>query len=156
MAVTHPPFRSRLCCVVLAASWIAIGAPAYAQATSDRQAITESALDYIEGFYNGDPARMERSLHPDLAKRIVRTDASGRPRLDHMTAPQLVQAARSRAGKATPADRQQKDVTVLDLFGQSASVKIVANDWIDYLHLSKWEGRWVIVNVLWEMKPPAR
>jgi AAA+ superfamily predicted ATPase len=146
----------RVCRVVLVASLLAVAAPARAQSTGDRQAITQTALDYIEGFYNGDAARMERSLHPDLAKRIVRTDPSGRLRLDNMTAPQLVQVARSRMGTPTPADRQQKDVTVLDVFGQSASVKIVANDWIDYLHLSKWDGRWVIVNVLWEMKPPAR
>ena len=36
----------------------------------------------------------------------------------------------------------------------AASVKIVAADWVDYLHLAKYNGRWVIVNVLWEMKPP--
>jgi hypothetical protein len=26
-------------------------------------------------------------------------------------------------------------------------------DWIDYMHMAKSNGRWVIVNVLWEMKP---
>ena len=41
----------------------------------------------------------------------------------------------------------------LDVFGNAATVKIVANEWIDYLHVSKIDGRWVIVNVLWEMKP---
>ena len=46
-----------------------------------------------------------------------------------------------------------KDVTVLDIFGNAASAKIIASDWIDYLHLAKWNGRWVIVNVLWEVKP---
>ena len=52
-----------------------------------------------------------------------------------------------------PADKQRKDVTVLDVFGNAATVKVIANDWIDYLHVSKVDGRWVIVNVLWEMKP---
>jgi hypothetical protein len=32
-------------------------------------------------------------------------------------------------------------------------VKVVAADWINYLHLAKFNGRWVIVNVLWELKP---
>jgi hypothetical protein len=27
------------------------------------------------------------------------------------------------------------------------------SDWIDYMHIAKFNGRWVIVNVLWEMKP---
>ena len=128
---------------------------ARSQAATDREAIVKTALDYIEGYYTGDAARMERSLHPDLAKRIVRMDPAGKPRLDHMGAPQLVKITASRANAPQPA-QQQKDVTVLDVFGNTASVKIVANDWIDYLHVAKWEGRWLIVNVLWEMKPVAR
>ena len=56
-------------------------------------------------------------------------------------------------GRPTPKEKQQKDVTILDLFENAACVKIVATDWIDYLHVSKFDGRWVIVNVLWEMKP---
>ena len=125
---------------------------ARSQAATDRDAIVKTALDYIEGYYTGDAVRMERALHPELAKRIVRMDAAGKPRLEHMGAAQLVKIAGSRAG-APPLQQQMKDVTVLDVFGNTASVKIVANDWIDYLHVAKWEGRWLIVNVLWEMKP---
>jgi hypothetical protein len=138
---------------VLAVLFVTAAAAAgYTQADADREAIVKTALDYIEGYYTGDAARMERSLHPELAKRIVRTDPAGKPRLEHMGAAQLVKIAGSRAN-APKLAQQQKDVTVLDVFGNTASVKIVANDWIDYLHVAKWEGRWVIVNVLWEMKP---
>jgi hypothetical protein len=119
---------------------------------ADRDAITATALDYIEGFYSGDAARMERSLSPDLVKRIVRVDAStGQSRIDGMDAQRLIAITRSRAGGPPPA-RQQKDVTVLDVVGNAATVKVVANDWIDYLHIARVNGRWVIVNVLWEMK----
>jgi hypothetical protein len=34
-------------------------------------------------------------------------------------------------------------------------VKLVASSWIDYLQIAKFNGRWVIINVLWEMKPKA-
>ena len=37
---------------------------------ADRDAIVRVALDYFEGWFDGDAARMERVLHPDLAKRI--------------------------------------------------------------------------------------
>jgi hypothetical protein len=124
-----------------------------AQTTPDAELIKQTALDYIEGWYEGNAERMERALHPDLAKRIVRTDPKGRSNLGAMGAMQLVQFTRSGGGKETPKDKQQKDVTVLDIFGGAASAKIVASDWIDYLHLAKFNGRWVIVNVLWEMKP---
>lgn len=128
----------------------------HAQTKSDAELIKETALDYIEGWYEGDAARMERALHPELAKRIVRTDARGRNGLGQMGAMQLVQLTRTGEGKSTPKEKQQKDVTVLDIFNNAASAKIVASDWIDYLHLAKWNGRWVIVNVLWELKPPAK
>lgn len=120
---------------------------------ADKAAITATALDYIEGWYEGNPERMERALHPDLAKRIVHTNAEGRSSLGQMSAMSLVQGVKRGGGKDTPKERQQKDVTILDVYGNTASVKIVASDWIDYLHIAKSNGRWVIVNVLWELKP---
>ena len=119
----------------------------------DAELIKQTALDYIEGWYEGNAERMERALHPDLAKRIVQTDPRGRFNLGQMSALTLVQSVRMGGGKDTPKERQQKDVTVLDIFGNAASAKIIASDWIDYLHVAKWRGRWVIVNVLWELKP---
>ena len=120
---------------------------------ADKAAITQTALDYLEGWYAGDAERMERALHPELAKRIMRTNAQGQSRLEQMGAMTLVQYTKRGGGKNTPKDKQQKDITILDVFGNTASVKAVAADWIDYLHIAKSNGKWVIVNVLWEMKP---
>jgi len=127
-----------------------------AQAPSDADLIKQTALDYIEGWYEGNAERMERALHPELAKRIVRTDERGRNNLGQMGAMTLVGYTRMGGGKDTPKEKQQKDVTVLDIFGNAASAKVVASEWIDYLHLAKWNGRWVIVNVLWELKPKTK
>jgi hypothetical protein len=127
-----------------------------AQSPSDADLIKQTALDYIEGWYEGNAERMERALHPELAKRIVRTDDRGRYSLGQMGAMTLVQYTRMGGGKDTPKDKQQKDVTVLDIFGNAASAKVVAAEWVDYLQLAKWNGRWVIVNVLWELKPKTK
>ena len=43
---------------------------------ADLAAIEHTALDYIEGFYAGDASRVERALHPELAKRIAHADAA--------------------------------------------------------------------------------
>jgi hypothetical protein len=124
---------------------------------TDTAAIRQTALDYIEGWYGGNAERMERSLHPDLAKRIVLHEAAtGRNRLDQMSALGLVQGTRRGGGTRTPLERQQKDVTILDRFENAASVKIIASDWVDYLHVARYNGAWVIVNVLWELKPESR
>ena len=120
-------------------------------------AIKQTALDYIEGWYEGNAERMERALHPELAKRIVQTNPqNNRSRLDQMSAMSLVLGTRRGGGKDTPKERQQKDVTILDVYENAASVKVVASDWIDYLHMAKFNGRWVIVNVLWELKPSTK
>lgn len=122
--------------------------------TDDLSAIKQTALDYIEGFYDGDAARLERSLHPELAKRIAHPDpVSGRSHLAEMSALALTRFTREKAGRPTPAAERQQDVVVLDVFENAASAKVIASTWIDYLHLSRFNGRWMIVNVLWEMKP---
>ena len=79
---------------------------------ADRQAITQTALDYVEGWYEGNPERMERALHPDLAKRIAITGEKGRSRLEQMGAMGLVQAVKRGGGKDTPKEKQQKDITI--------------------------------------------
>ena len=119
---------------------------------ADKAAITHTALDYIEGWYAGDADRMERALSPDLAKRMVMTNGQGRSVLQQMSAMGLVQNVKRGGGKNTPKERQQKDLTILDVFQNAACVKIVASDWVDYLQEAKFNGRWVIVNVLWELK----
>ncbi len=129
---------------------------AHAQSPADTAAIKQTALDYIEGWYEGNAERMERALHPELAKRIVRTNKEGMSRLDQMSAMSLVLGTRRGGGTKTPKEKQQKDVTILDVYENAASVKVVASDWIDYLHVAKYNGKWVIVNVLWELKPEKK
>ena len=142
----------------LFASALLLNSAAIAQIASpdESAAITKTALDYIEGWYAGDAARMERALHPELAKRMISTDPkTGRSQFNHMGAMTLVQHTRDGGGKKTPQDRQLKEVTILDHYNNAAVVKIVASDWIDYLEVAKFNGEWKIINVLWELKPKA-
>jgi hypothetical protein len=124
---------------------------AHGQAAADSLAIRAVALDYIEGWYAGDAERMERSLHPDLVKRIVGT-RSGASTLGEITAAELIAATSRGGGRQTPVARQRTDVRILDIFGNTASVRVDADAWIDYMHLALWNGEWKIVNVLWEQR----
>ena len=133
---------------------LAVAPAARAQTAADSTGIRAAALDYAEGWYTGDGDRMARAVHPELVKRILVTDtATGRAFVQTMGASALVNGARHGYGKATPTERQQKDVRILDLFGNAAVAKVVMADWIDYLQLVRADGRWQIVNVLWERKP---
>ena len=140
--------------IFAAALTAGLAVPVRAQTASDSAAIKATALDYIEGWWEGNAERMERAVHPDLAKRIINTNPqNGRNSLGHQSAMTLVQNTRRGGGKETPVAQQRKDVRILDIFGNTASVKVDAGTWIDYLHIAKWNGRWVIINVLWELRP---
>jgi hypothetical protein len=142
------PFRTWLALLTV----VPAGALA-AQTAADSAGIRRAALDYIEGYYEANAERMERAIHPELAKRIVRTNEQGRSQLGQMSAMLLVQGTRNGGGRETPTAERHKDVTIFDIYQNAASAKIYASGWVDYLHLAKWNGRWVIVNVLWELHP---
>lgn len=124
-----------------------------AQTAADSAAVRRAALDYIEGWYGGDAARMQRAVHPDLAKRIVRRDREGESWLSSTTADGLVHSTRLGDGKDVPPERQQKDVRILTMDGDMASVRLVSTKLVDYMHLARWNGGWRIVNVLWDFRP---
>ncbi len=139
---------------LLVAMVLSISVPLFAADAGDEAAIKATALDYLEGWYTGDAARMESALHPDLAKRVVRVDPEGkRDRVDGMSAMTLVQYTRKGYGTKVPADERRADITILDVYGNAACVKAVARDWVDFLQMGKINGEWKIINVLWEMKP---
>ena len=134
----------------------AVTGVAQPQSAADSAAIRATALDYVEGWYEGNPQRMARAVHPELVKRIVASDTVTRQSvLQNMGATALVNGTRHGYGKSTPKERQQKDVAILDIFRNAASAKAVMAEWIDYMQLARFNGRWVIVNVLWEKKPES-
>lgn len=122
-----------------------------AQTSEDSLAIRQTAMNYIYGFYEGNAERMEKALHPELAKRIVRTDPqTGRQRFDQMSALTLINITKAGGGKLIPQDQRIFEFEILDITGNNASVKTVAKGFFDYIHMSKWNGEWKVVNVLWD------
>ncbi|HEX7243135.1 MAG TPA: nuclear transport factor 2 family protein [Longimicrobiaceae bacterium] len=122
---------------------------AAAQSAADSAAIRAAATDYILGWYEADAPRMERSLSPELAKRIVvRNPATGKDEVENLTAKQLVDD--TGINEKVPAAGQRREITILDIFQNMATVKLVAAGWVDYMHLGKVDGRWQIVNVMWD------
>jgi len=129
----------------------ALTTPLRAQTAADSAGIRATALDYIEGWYTNDAARMERALHPKLAKRMVWADSAGKSHLVDLTALELIQGTRQHP--PAPASERRKDVQILSAFGNAAVVRIDAQDWVDYLQQIKWNGKWKIINVVWEDRP---
>jgi hypothetical protein len=136
---------------------VATSAPAVAQTAADREGVRQAALDYVEGIYTVEASRIERSVHQDLAKRGFwrnPQDARYGPQ-STMTFDQLVNLART-WNKDGKRDTSIKKVEVIDVLDQTAVAKVTASWGIDHMHLAKYDGRWKIINIVWQAHPPAR
>ena len=130
-----------------------VSAPA-AQTAADKTAVQQAAMDYLEGIYLVDPTRIERSVHPDLAKRGFWRDPA-KPAYEPqstMTFAQLMALAAS-WNKAGTRDTSVKKVEVLDVLDQTAVAKVTASWGIDHMQLAKYDGRWKIINIVWQAHP---
>lgn len=117
----------------------------------DLAAIRRAALDYMQGWYEGNAVRMRRCLHPELAKRTIRRDPqTGEERFRNLTQPRMVELTEQGGGSAdVPAEKRYYEVTVLDVYGDIASARAESYEYIDYLQLARCDDQWLIVNVLW-------
>jgi putative lumazine-binding protein len=122
--------------------------------TGDKEAVRQAALDYVEGIYNVQPERIERSVHPNLVKRGFYKKDAATPYADMpMTYEQLVKLAAS-WNKDGKRDISIKEVVVLDVLDQTAVAKVRASWGIDYMMLGKYDGKWKITQILWQSHPP--
>jgi hypothetical protein len=117
----------------------------------DRESITAVARDYIEGWLDSDADRLAGSLHPDVRKRSVKDPAAGTLELDEIDVLPWLDRVRARGPQAYSRD---VDVDVLGVYDHTATVAVLSEPFVDYLHLARFDGRWLIVNVLWQERPP--
>ncbi len=105
--------------------------------------MTRTVLDYFEGWFDGDVARMDRALHPDLAKRQAGEE------LGLTTKPRMVELTGQGAGAEDRADGRV-DVTVHDVYGDIATASVDSATYHEYVHLVRTAGGWRIANALWQ------
>ena len=117
----------------------------------DREQILVAARDYIESWLDGDAERMARCLHPELAKRSVAADPgmAGSP-VETISRDEMIQATGE--GRGTRYERPY-ELSILDAFGDIASVRVLSSVYMDYLHVARSGDRWLLLNVLWQRRP---
>jgi hypothetical protein len=118
----------------------------------DAEAVRRVVLDYVEGFYEGDTAKLVRALRPEMYKYgFYRNGDTAAYRGSQMTYAQALAYATRVKAQNTPAPASSpKTVQVLDVMDQTASAKLTAYWGIDYVLLAKYDGRWMISHVLWQ------
>ena len=119
------------------------------QAAVENEAIIATVMDYFEGWFDGNPERMERALHPNLDKRGVRVDATGTQLSGSSTAQRMIGLTRDGEGKAErPSDLAIK-VRIDDVHEQIATATVYSAVYIEYLQLMRTAEGWRIVNALY-------
>lgn len=141
---------------VLASALVLAARPLMAQSASERDAVRAAVLDYVEGFYEGDTTRLVRSVWPEVRKYGYWRAKPDSPYAgEAMPYPQFMAYANGvRSGRNKTPAGAAKDIVIYDVQDQTASAKLTAWWGTDYLLLGKENGRWMILQVLWQSPPP--
>jgi hypothetical protein len=139
-------------CGLLIILLVAIVSGVQAQTAQDTTEIKRSALAYIEAQHVPNPKLMEGALHPRMVKRSVFKNKATKKEFvsEYFTENMIILSESYNAKGDKFPQNPKKEVKLLDVSALTASVKLIADTWIDYMHLVKVNGEWKIINVLWQ------
>jgi putative lumazine-binding protein len=117
--------------------------------TRDEAAIRSVVLDYVEGWFDGDAARMERALHPELVKRCRGLERDDPDALETLTAQEMVDATAEGSGRGEDAPDRRIEIRIDHLSDGIAGVQCLCHRYVDLLQLIDMPDGWKIVNAVW-------
>jgi len=139
--------RKTIALFILLVVSVAVLAWGHTSASSEKTAITAVAQNYMDAYYTADAARMQKALHPDFHKRTLQS-VNGHAEISEDTVQSMVEGVRLGSGKKIPIAERIQKIEILDVYRDAASVKVVTGRWIDYMHLSKLNGEWRVLDVV--------
>lgn len=147
--------RLPICCAATAVLLLGLGRSSAAPpAEAEREAVRRAALAYVEAFYELEPLKIEKNVHPEVSNRGFVPAEAGGSREVRMDFAGLKQNAASVNKEGVFPKNPIKEVAVFEVLDRIASVKVLAEWGIDYMHLAKYDGQWKVVHVLWQTYPP--
>jgi len=108
--------------------------------------------DYVVGWFDGDAARMERALHPELVKRCRGIEGDDPDALETLTAAEMIAATAAGMGREEDASDRRIEIRIDYLDGGVASVQCLCHRYVDLLHLIEMPEGWKIVNAAWRLR----
>jgi len=121
---------------------------------TDHQLVFDAIEDYVLALYDAEPDRVARSVDTSLHK-IGYYDYDGKD-YNHvpMTYQQLYDlSAKWNSNGKQANDQSPKKIDIYEVNDKTASGKLTAQWGIDFMHLSKVDGQWKIMNIMWQSKP---
>ncbi len=139
--------------LIVSAMTMAVAGIALAGSDADEKGIEQAVQNYVSSIYDMKPELLDKSVSPKLQKvgYMPAQDGSGLEE-SWMTLAELKDLAGhlNKDGMFDPKTSPRK-VTILDHTDLIANVKLDAAWGIDYIHLTKISGNWMIMNVIWEL-----
>jgi len=114
---------------------------------NERATVAAVAQNYMDAYYSADVNRMEQAIHPDFHKRTLQLK-DGHIELVQDTGLSLLEGVRGGSGRDIPVKDRVQRIEVLDIYNDAASVKVVTGRWVDYMLLSKLDGKWRVLDVV--------
>lgn len=121
---------------------------------TDKELVHAAIEDYVLALYQLSPERIERSVDTTLHK-IGYYDYDGKS-YNHvpMTYSQLYNLAGTWNAKGDQANEESpKGIVIYAVHDKTASAQLTAAWGIDFMHLSKVDGHWKIMNIMWQSPP---
>ena len=109
--------------------------------------------DYVDGWFLGQPDRMEQALHPGFAKRRIAPEMPDG--LLETSAQEMVENTERRllprflAEHGVIYDPNSCEITIDHISDGVASARCLSPFYLDLLHLGETDAGWKIVNALW-------
>lgn len=111
----------------------------------DHRAIAAVLGDYFKGLYTGDTALLRTVFHPDAA---LFADLGGKAY--HKSLDAYLDGVAQRASPASLGEPYRMKVLAIDVTHDIAMARVhvpaLGFNYVNYLSLVRWQGRWVIVN----------
>jgi hypothetical protein len=115
----------------------------------DAAAIRICLLDYFEGWFAGDAKRMDRALHPGLAKHAIGQDAGRSGTLGVTTKAEMVDATRQGRGRQRDVPDRAIRIDVAAVSGDIASAIVHSAVYVEFVLLARTSNGWRITGTLW-------
>ena len=119
------------------------------KASATEDSISNTAMNYADGYYSGDGERMRQAILPDLNKAFPRYIAkTGNIAMTYSTYSGLVESSVAKIGYLPDTSRHIR-IDILFYTRDIAMVKVRSAKFNDYLQMIRLNGEWKIINVLW-------
>jgi hypothetical protein len=117
--------------------------------SDDAAAVRDCLLGYFEGWFDGDAARMDRALHPGLAKHSLGQDPGRSDTLDLTTKNEMVEATRQGRGRSRDLADRAIRIDIASVSGGIASAIVHSAVYVEYALLARTSTGWRITSTLW-------